>query len=266
MVDSLNKNSESIKSKVLWEHERRASGVTLVIILAIAGLVVISLTSFGLFFKWSGNFIRINGRTGNSGLDIIAVISVITPPTGLLLEVIGNAWIWYNYEQLGFPLTSYKSGIAAVFIVFSILSLLILCFSCYMNILRSKYPANLIDLQFSTETLTYCLTLCLVQLPTNFVAYFYLAKFKTPSQFMPSSLVVKPIFMLIVWLTYILTTTGNLSLILPIYSFFSQTTPIYHAAEQCLLSSARGFLASANIALSPNHISITAGFDYFVGH
>ena len=153
--------------------------------------------------------IPFKSRTGDSGLDVMAVISVVTPPVGLLLEVIGCTWIWYNYQQIGLPLISHQPGIAAVFIVFGILSLLILCFSCYMNILRSKYPANLIDLQFSTETLTYCLTLCAVQLPTNFVAYFYLVKFKSPSQFLPASLVVKPVFMLIIWFSFILTTTGE---------------------------------------------------------
>lgn len=209
LVDSLNRSSDTVKSTLLWEHERSSSGLTLIIILSIIGIAVIAITSFGLFFKWSGNFIRINSRTGDSGLDVMAVVSVVTPPIGLLLEVIGCTWIWFNYRQLGFPLVTYQTGLAAVFIVFGILSLLILCFSSYMNILRSKYPANLIDLQFSTETLTYCLTLCLIQLPTNFVAYFYLAKFKAPGQFMPASLVVKPIFMLIIWINFISTTTGS---------------------------------------------------------
>ena len=62
IIDVLNKSSDSVTSRLLWDHERSSSGLTLIVVLTIIGMAIIVTTSFGLFFKWSGNFIRINRK------------------------------------------------------------------------------------------------------------------------------------------------------------------------------------------------------------
>ena len=67
-----------------------------------------------------------------------------------------------------------------------VICLLMLVAMCLMNIYRARYATELVDLHFSLEALTYIFLLVIIQLPTNFLTYAYIARFKAPDQPLPA--------------------------------------------------------------------------------
>ena len=59
------------------------------------------------------------------------------------------------------------------------------------------------------KALVYIATLNVIQVPTNYVAYFYLVKFKAPGQPLPVSFLLKPLFTLITWIFFMVTSAGK---------------------------------------------------------
>ena len=149
LVDELGIKSADVETLLRWDHKRNSLGITLIMGMAIAGIGLIAATSFLLFFRWSENFISVN--QGRAGMRLGSIFSIILPPLGILLDILSSIWIWYDYQKAGFPVLDYNNGIAAVFIVFAVISLLLLTACCGLNILRAKYATELVDLHFSAE-------------------------------------------------------------------------------------------------------------------
>ena len=61
------------------------------------------------------------------------------------------------------------------------------------------------------KALVYIATLNVIQVPTNYVAYFYLVKFKAPGQPLPVSFLLKPLFTLITWIFFMVTSAGTVT-------------------------------------------------------
>lgn len=168
----------------------QAYGLTFILAACVLGLAAIAVSSFTSFCNWSDNFMALapNGRLGP---HIPSVISFVFPTVFTLLEVITMTWIWFDYQRTGFPILSFSKSIAALLITEGVLSIMVLIGMCVGNVYRARYPTELVDLHFSIEALAYCFILVFIQLPTNFVAYTYVVRFKAPSQPLPVSFIIK---------------------------------------------------------------------------
>ena len=76
---------------------------------------------------------------------------------------------------------------------------------CVMNIYRARYATELVDLHFSLEALSYIFLLVIIQLPTNFLTYAYITRFKGPDQPLPVSFMLKPLSTLLGWTSFMIT-------------------------------------------------------------
>ena len=151
IVDELEFKSSNVEYVLRWNYDRRSTEMLLIVIACVFGLVMICASSFILFYRHSENFIAITTSGNAAGPHLNAVLSIILPTLGLLLEVFVNTWIWYDYRTVIFPALSFSSGLVSVFLAFSLVSLVCLAGCCGLNMIRAKYAAELVDLHFAVE-------------------------------------------------------------------------------------------------------------------
>ena len=179
-----------LNQSLKWSHARGRDGMIFILACCVVGLVAIALSSFTSFCAHSDNFMAL-GRNGRLGAHLPSVVSFILPTCVTLLEAISITWVWYDYHRSGFPILTFSKPIAAFLIAEGIVSVLALVAMCVTNVYRARYPTELVDLHLSLESLAYTFLLLLVQLPTNFVVYAYVARFKAASQPLPVSFIIK---------------------------------------------------------------------------
>ncbi|CAG5106783.1 Oidioi.mRNA.OKI2018_I69.chr1.g2997.t1.cds [Oikopleura dioica] len=204
VVEEFALNRESVKIELLGEA-KSPSGVFLILLTAVFGIIIISASSFISFCTWPTNFTVLN-ESGRTEADSQSVISFLSGPLILLLEATVTSWVWVDYSSFGAPFLTKSEALSTCLLISAVFGLVFLIFFCICNVIRARYAAELVNLHFTFEVTIYLVILILFQLPSNFFVYFYSVRFKNPASPMPTSYIIKPLPMFISWLLLITTT------------------------------------------------------------
>ena len=115
VVEEFALNRESVKIELLGEA-KSPSGVFLILLTAVFGIIIISASSFISFCTWPTNFTVLN-ESGRTEADSQSVISFLSGPLILLLEATVTSWVWVDYSSFGAPFLTKSEALSTSLLI-----------------------------------------------------------------------------------------------------------------------------------------------------
>ncbi|CBY21222.1 unnamed protein product [Oikopleura dioica] len=99
IIEEFALGKESVRAELVGEAAS-PSGIYLILLTAVFGVIIISASSFISFCTWPTNFTVLN-ESGRTEADSQSVVSFLSGPLVMLLEASVTSWVWVDYNSFG---------------------------------------------------------------------------------------------------------------------------------------------------------------------
>ena len=106
---------DSVNAKLVGEAAS-PSGIYLILLTAVFGVIIISASSFISFCTWPTNFTVLN-ESGRTEADSQSVVSFLSGPLVMLLEASVTSWVWVDYNSFGAPFLTESDALGTALLI-----------------------------------------------------------------------------------------------------------------------------------------------------